>query len=238
MAHSRRAALGAVALDIPPGLGEQGHLSVSIAGFTLGGVILLGLRQLESHGAAGPADRQATGLTIGLLVAVGVDLLVDRILAGLSVATLGPPAAIALTIALTLVVLPLALSVTVEVSRRGVGRMWTAVIPPLLSLTLVVGAIGASLVLGSAPAALLAGILPFGVAVCIGCGACVAACPNGSAMLFAGAKVTHLGTLPQSQPERGSRALAIVAQHDDEGFGACTQIGECAAVCPRTSSST
>lgn len=73
----------------------------------------------------------------------------------------------------------------------------------------------------------------FDAAACIGCGACVAACPNGSAMLFAGAKVTHLGMLPQGQPERGSRALAMIAQHDDEGFGACTQIGECTAVCPK-----
>ncbi len=158
------AVLAAVALDILPGLGEQGHLGVAIAGFTLGVVILLGLRQLESHGAVEPADHQPTGLPIGLLVAVGVDLLVDGILVGLSVATLGPAAGIELTIALTLVVLPLALSVTVEVSRRGVGRVWAAVIPPLLSLALVVGAIGAVLVLGSAPAALLAGIFAFGVA--------------------------------------------------------------------------
>ncbi|MEO6957477.1 MAG: succinate dehydrogenase/fumarate reductase iron-sulfur subunit [Antricoccus sp.] len=71
-------------------------------------------------------------------------------------------------------------------------------------------------------------------AVCIGCGACVAACPNGSAMLFAGAKIAHLGMLPQGQPERDSRALSMIAQHDAEGFGACTQIGECTAVCPQS----
>jgi len=74
----------------------------------------------------------------------------------------------------------------------------------------------------------------FDAAACIGCGACVAACPNGSAMLFAGAKITHLGMLPQGQPERDARALAIIAQHDAEGFGACTQIGECTAVCPKS----
>lgn len=74
----------------------------------------------------------------------------------------------------------------------------------------------------------------FDAAVCIGCGACVAACPNGSAMLFAGAKITHLGLLPQGQPERDSRALSMIAQHDAEGFGACTQIGECTAVCPKS----
>lgn len=72
----------------------------------------------------------------------------------------------------------------------------------------------------------------FDAAVCIGCGACVAACPNGSAMLFTGAKATHLGSLPQGQPERKSRAQAMIEQHDVEGFGGCTQIGECEAVCP------
>ena len=73
----------------------------------------------------------------------------------------------------------------------------------------------------------------FDAATCIGCGACVAACPNGSAALFVGAKITHLSLLPQGQPERDSRALAMINQHDAEGFGGCTQIGECAAVCPQ-----
>ena len=73
----------------------------------------------------------------------------------------------------------------------------------------------------------------FEAAACIGCGACVAACPNGSAALFLGAKITHLGLLPQGQPERDSRALAMINQHDAEGFGGCTQIGECTAVCPK-----
>ena len=70
-------------------------------------------------------------------------------------------------------------------------------------------------------------------AACIGCGACVAACPNASAMLFTGAKVAHLGVLPQGQVERSRRVLAMVAQMDEEGFGGCTNIGECAAVCPK-----
>ena len=73
----------------------------------------------------------------------------------------------------------------------------------------------------------------FNVATCIGCGACVAACPNGSASLFMGAKITHLGELPQGQPERYSRVVDMVAQHDHEGFGGCTNIGECASACPK-----
>jgi len=73
----------------------------------------------------------------------------------------------------------------------------------------------------------------FDAATCIGCGACVAACPNGSAMLFTAAKVTHLRLLPQGQPERYTRVQGMVAQHDEEGFGGCTNIGECTAVCPK-----
>jgi succinate dehydrogenase / fumarate reductase iron-sulfur subunit len=70
-------------------------------------------------------------------------------------------------------------------------------------------------------------------AQCIGCGACVAACPNGSASLFTGAKITHLGLLPQGQPERRRRALRMVAQMDAEGFGGCTLFGECQEACPK-----
>ncbi|PKW18622.1 succinate dehydrogenase/fumarate reductase iron-sulfur subunit [Saccharopolyspora spinosa] len=70
-------------------------------------------------------------------------------------------------------------------------------------------------------------------ATCIGCGACVAACPNGSAMLFTAAKVTHLNLLPQGQPERESRVLDMVAAMDAEGFGGCTNSGECVASCPK-----
>ena len=73
----------------------------------------------------------------------------------------------------------------------------------------------------------------FDAATCIGCGACVASCPNGSAALYVGAKVTHLGELPQGQAERDRRVVNMVAQHDHEGFGGCTNIGECTAACPK-----
>jgi len=70
-------------------------------------------------------------------------------------------------------------------------------------------------------------------ATCIGCGACVAACPNGAAMLFTAAKVSHLGLLPQGQPERYTRVVAMVEQMETEGFGGCTNLGECEAACPK-----
>ncbi|MEY2417600.1 MAG: succinate dehydrogenase / fumarate reductase, iron-sulfur subunit [Actinomycetota bacterium] len=73
----------------------------------------------------------------------------------------------------------------------------------------------------------------FDAAACIACGACVAACPNASAMLFTAAKITHLGVLPQGQPERHSRVIAMVDAMEQEGFGSCTNIGECSAACPK-----
>jgi succinate dehydrogenase / fumarate reductase, iron-sulfur subunit len=73
----------------------------------------------------------------------------------------------------------------------------------------------------------------FAAAACIGCGACVAACKNSSAMLFLSAKVSHLALLPQGDPERKTRALNMVAQMDKEGFGSCTFTGACEAVCPK-----
>jgi succinate dehydrogenase iron-sulfur subunit len=73
----------------------------------------------------------------------------------------------------------------------------------------------------------------FDAATCIGCGACVAACPNASAMLFTAAKVTHLALMPQGQPERYQRVTAMVEQMDAEGFGGCANTGVCATVCPK-----
>jgi succinate dehydrogenase / fumarate reductase iron-sulfur subunit len=70
-------------------------------------------------------------------------------------------------------------------------------------------------------------------ATCISCGACVAACPNGAAMLFTAAKVTALNVLPQGQPERADRTRNMVAQMDAEGFGGCSNVGECVASCPK-----
>lgn len=73
----------------------------------------------------------------------------------------------------------------------------------------------------------------FASAACIGCGACVAACPNASAMLFVAAKVSHLAMLPQGDPERKNRVVNMVHQMDKEGFGSCTNIGACEAECPK-----
>nr|WP_206107723.1 succinate dehydrogenase/fumarate reductase iron-sulfur subunit [Paludisphaera rhizosphaerae] len=75
--------------------------------------------------------------------------------------------------------------------------------------------------------------LAMDAAACIGCGACVAACPNASAMLFVAAKAEHLNLLPQGAPEKDNRVLAMVDQADAEGFGNCTNHGECEAVCPK-----
>jgi succinate dehydrogenase / fumarate reductase iron-sulfur subunit len=73
----------------------------------------------------------------------------------------------------------------------------------------------------------------FDAAACIGCGACVAACPNAAAMLFVSAKVAHLAHLPQGQPERNRRVLDMVSAMDAEGFGNCRNDYECEAVCPK-----
>jgi succinate dehydrogenase / fumarate reductase iron-sulfur subunit len=73
----------------------------------------------------------------------------------------------------------------------------------------------------------------FAAAACIGCGACVAACKNASAMLFVSAKVSHLALLPQGEPERKQRVVSMIAQMDKEGFGSCTNTYACEAECPK-----
>lgn len=108
------------------------------------------------------------------------------------------------------------------------------------SLDRVIGAGGyISVSTGSAPEANLTPVEyanaeeAFTAAACIGCGACVAACPNGAAQLFTGAKVTHLAKLPQGQPERRDRVKSMVRQMEIEGFGTCTNHGECSTACPK-----
>ena len=83
------------------------------------------------------------------------------------------------------------------------------------------------------PVSKLAADKAIDAATCIGCGACVAACPNASASLFVSAKISQFAYLPQGEPERTRRALAMVSQMDDEGFGDCSNHGECEAVCPK-----
>ncbi|MBE2189078.1 MAG: succinate dehydrogenase/fumarate reductase iron-sulfur subunit [Desulfobulbaceae bacterium] len=83
------------------------------------------------------------------------------------------------------------------------------------------------------PIAKVAADKAFDAAACIGCGACVAACPNGAAMLFTSAKIGQFALLPQGQPERKERVIAMVKQMDSEGFGACTNHYECEAACPK-----
>lgn len=85
----------------------------------------------------------------------------------------------------------------------------------------------------SLPIAKMASDSAFDAATCIGCGACVAACPNASAALFTAAKISHLALLPQGEPERQDRARKMVAQMDAERFGHCTSHGECEAACPK-----
>lgn len=92
---------------------------------------------------------------------------------------------------------------------------------------------GAAPEANSLPIAKIDSDAAFDAATCIGCGACVAACPNASAALFTAAKISHLALLPQGEPERKDRVRKMVAQMDAEGFGHCTTHGECEAACPK-----
>ena len=146
----------------------------------------------------------------------------------------------ATTCQLTLRDFPDGATITLEPMRTGAFPVLRDLVVDRSALDRVVRAGGyVSVHAGSAPDA---GVVPVGreaaeraldAAACIGCGACVAACPNGSASLFTGAKVAHLARLPQGQPERARRARALVAAADREGFGGCTLHRECEAACPK-----
>jgi succinate dehydrogenase / fumarate reductase iron-sulfur subunit len=131
-------------------------------------------------------------------------------------------------------------TVTLEPFRTGVFGVVRDLVVDRSALDRIVQAGGyVSVRAGSAPEANAIAVPPtraeraLDAATCIGCGACVAACPNGSASLFVGAKVTHLGLLPQGNPERARRGRALVRAADAQGFGGCTLHGECVAACPK-----
>ncbi len=131
-------------------------------------------------------------------------------------------------------------TIDVEPWRAGAFPVVKDLVVDRSALDRIIGAGGyVTAPTGSAPEAHATAVakpqadLAFEHAECIGCGACVAACPNGSAMLFTAAKVVHLNSLPQGAPERESRVLGMVAAMDAEGFGGCTNTGECATACPK-----
>lgn len=152
--------LGAVAMEILPDLRREGHLPFAIAGFTVAVLLLLGLSGLERRAEARAA---ASAFPVALIVLVGVDLLIDGILVGLSV-VVGSQQAVIVTIALTLEIVFLALSISIELSSRGFRRRLSAGVPALLGLATAVGAIGGSALLAGASATVLATMLAFAAA--------------------------------------------------------------------------
>lgn len=156
----------AVAAEVLPDLKAQGHLWAVVAGFTVGVAVLLALgacsRRMEAATKTGPAGAAAR-LPIGLLVAVGIDLLLDGLLVGLGV-TLGSNQGIILTVALTLEILFLGLAVCSELLDLGIARFRAAGIAASLGLATAIGAIGGAAVLGGASPTVLAAVLAFGAA--------------------------------------------------------------------------
>lgn len=152
----------AAAGEVLPQLKDQGHLLAAVVGFVVGVALMLGLQQLERRADARAEQTGRAGLPVGLIAAVGVDLLIDGVLVGLG-ATLGTRQGIILTVALTLEIAFLALAVAAELAET-VGRGRAAVISSALALAVVLGALIAVLALAHAPASVLAAVLAGGIA--------------------------------------------------------------------------
>jgi ZIP family zinc transporter len=157
----------AVAGEVLPDLRSEGRLPAVVVGFGLGVALLLGLaawsRRMESGAEDGTAGSNVVRLPVGLLAAVGIDLLIDGSLVGLG-ATLGSNQGVILTIALTLEILFLGVSVCVQLLDRGVGRRKAATVSALLGVATAAGALLSALLLGDANKSVLAGVLAFGAA--------------------------------------------------------------------------
>lgn len=152
--------LGAVAIEILPDLRRQGHLPFAIIGFTVAVLLLLALSTVERRVEAAAS---AKAFPVALIVLVGVDLLIDGILVGLS-AVVSSQQALIVTIALTLEIVFLSLSIGIELSSRGFNRRVSAGVPALLGLATAVGAIGSAALLIGAPHTVLATMLAFAAA--------------------------------------------------------------------------
>lgn len=152
--------IAALAGEVLPGLRKDAHLVLVVIAFAAGVAFLIGL---ESYSRRIEARAGAPVVPVGLIVTVGIDLLLDGVLVGVG-ATLGSRQALILTIALTLEILFLALSVTAELTDRGASRRTAALVPSLLGLATAIGAIGGAAVFGNASTAVLAAVLAFGAA--------------------------------------------------------------------------